>query len=248
VLTDARAQRWEPRGDGVTLTVLHTAVEKTVEAEKVLVSVGFRPITDGLGLEAVGVRLDEGGHVAVDRQYRTSVAGVYAVGDVTGGPYLAHKAFKEAEIAAEVIAGHRVSRDWYALPAAIFTDPEIAVVGMTEAEARAAGHDVRIGRFPFSASGRALALGENEGVVKVVADGERLLGVGIAGPEASELIGEAALALEMVAAAEDVALTIHPHPTLSEGVMEAFKHAMGEAIHIANRKPKAPAQPVAMAA
>jgi dihydrolipoamide dehydrogenase len=250
VLVSARAQGWAPRGDGVALTVQHAGAEKTVEAEKVLVSVGFRPITDGLGLEGVGVRLDERGHVAVDRQYRTSVPGVYAVGDVTGGPYLAHKAFKEAEIAAEVIAGHRVSRDWYALPAAIFTDPEIAVVGMTEAEARAAGHEVRIGRFPFSASGRALALGENEGVVKVVADDERLLGVGIAGPEASELIGEAALALEMVAAAEDVALTIHPHPTLSEGVMEAFKHAMGEAIHIANRKPKpkAGAGPVALAA
>jgi dihydrolipoamide dehydrogenase len=249
VLTDARAQGWQPRGDGVALTVRHADAEKMIEAEKVLVSVGFRPITDGLGLDALGVRLDEQGHVAVDRQYHTSVPGVYAVGDVTGGPYLAHKAFKEAEIAAEVIAGHRVSRDWYALPAAIFTDPEIAVVGMTEAEARAAGHQVRIGRFPFSASGRALALGENEGVVKVVADDERLLGVGIAGPEASELIGEAALALEMVAAAEDVALTIHPHPTLSEGVMEAFKHAVGEAIHIANRKPRAaPAQPVAMAA
>jgi dihydrolipoamide dehydrogenase len=240
VLTGARAQGWAPRGDGVALTVQHGGAERTVEAEKVLVSVGFRPITDGLGLQEAGVRLDERGHVAVDRQYRTSVPGVYAVGDVTGGPYLAHKAFKEAEIAAEVIAGHGVSRDWYALPAAIFTDPEIAVVGMTEAEARAAGHQVKIGRFPFSASGRALALGENEGIVKVVADDEQLLGVGIAGPEASELIGEAALALEMVAAAEDVALTIHPHPTLSEGVMEAFKHAIGEAIHIANRKPRAP--------
>ena len=130
-----------------------------------------------------------------------------------------------------------MARDWYALPAAIFTDPEIAVVGMTEAEARAAGHAVKVGRFPFSASGRALALGETEGLVKVVASEDRLLGVGIAGAEASELIGEAALALEMVAAAEDVALTIHPHPTLSEGVAEAFKHALGEAIHIANRKP-----------
>jgi dihydrolipoamide dehydrogenase len=237
VMTGARALRWAPRGDGVSLAVEHAGAEKTVEAEKVLVSVGFRPHTAGLGLESVGVRLDERGHVAVDRAYRTSVAGVYAIGDVAGGPYLAHKAFKEAEIAAEVIGGRAIARDWYALPAAIFTDPEIAVVGMTEAEARAAGHAVKVGRFPFSASGRALALGESEGVVKVVADEDRLLGVGIAGAEASELIGEAALALEMVAAAEDVALTIHPHPTLSEGVAEAFKHALGEAIHIANRKP-----------
>ena len=237
VLTGARALGWEPRGEGVALAVRHGDAERTVEAEKVLVSVGFRPITQGLGLEEAGVRLDERGHVAVDRQFRTSVPGVYAVGDVTGGPYLAHKAFREAETAAEVIAGRSIARDWYALPAAIFTDPEIAVVGMTEAEARAAGHEVKVGRFPFSASGRALALGETEGMVKVVADGERLLGVGIAGAEASELIAEAALALEMVAAAEDVALTIHPHPTLSEGVAEAFKHALGEAIHIANRRP-----------
>jgi dihydrolipoamide dehydrogenase len=248
VLTGARALGWEARKGGVAVRVQHAGAEKTVEAEKVLVSVGFKPNTAGLGLDEIGVRLDERGHVAVDRQYRTSISGVYAVGDVTGGPYLAHKAFKEAEIAAEVIAGHRVSRDWYALPAAIFTDPEIAVVGMTEAEARAAGHEVKVGRFPFTASGRALALGETEGLVKVVADDERLLGVGIVGAEASELIGEAALALEMVAATEDVALTIHPHPTLSEGVMEAFKHAMGEAIHIANRKPKPASAPVAMAA
>lgn len=238
VMTGARATGWTPRGDGVALAVQHAGAEKTVEADKVLVSVGFTPNAAGLGLEEAGVRLDDRGHVVVDGRYRTSVAGVYAIGDVTGGPYLAHKAFKEAEIAAEVIAGKNVARDWYALPAAIFTDPEIAVVGMTEAEARAGGHDVKVGRFPFSASGRALALGENEGLVKVVADDERLLGVGIAGAEASELIGEAALALEMVAAAEDVALTIHPHPTLSEGVAEAFKHALGEAIHIANRKPR----------
>jgi dihydrolipoamide dehydrogenase len=237
VLTGARALGWAPRGDGVALRVQHGGTERSVEAEKILVSVGFTPNAAGLGLEDAGIRLDERGHVVVDGRYRTSVPGVYAIGDVTGGPYLAHKAFKEAEIAAEVVAGRNVVRDWYALPAAIFTDPEIAVVGMTEAEARAAGHDVKVGRFPFSASGRALALGEAEGLVKVVANDERLLGVGIAGAEASELIGEAALALEMVAAAEDVALTIHPHPTLSEGVAEAFKHALGEAIHIANRKP-----------
>jgi dihydrolipoamide dehydrogenase len=236
-LTGARAVGWEPRGEGLALAVRHAGAERRIEAEKVLVSVGFTPNAAGVGLEEAGVRLDARGHVVVDRQFRTSVPGVYAVGDVTGGPYLAHKAFKEAEIAAEVIAGRNITRDWYALPAAIFTDPEIAVVGMTEAEARAAGHEVKVGRFPFSASGRALALGETEGLVKVVANEERLLGVGIAGAEASELIGEAALALEMVAAAEDVALTIHPHPTLTEGVAEAFKHALGEAIHIANRKP-----------
>ena len=244
VLTGARALGWTPRGAGVSLAVAHGGAERTIEAERVLVSVGFTPNTGGLGLAEAGVRVGARGHVEVDRQLRTSADGVFAIGDVAGPPYLAHKAFREAEIAAEVIAGKAVGRDWYALPAAIFTDPEIAVVGMTEAEARAEGREVRVGRFPFAASGRAMSMGETEGVVKVVADRERLLGVGIAGPEASELIGEAALALEMVAAAEDVAMTIHPHPTLSEGVMEAFKHALGEAIHIANRRP-APARAAA---
>lgn len=237
VLTGARALGWEPRADGAAVAVEHGGARRTVEVERVLLSVGFQPNARGLGLEEAGVRLDERGHVAVDDRMRTSVPGIYAVGDVAGGPYLAHKAFREAEVAAEVIAGRNVRRDWYALPAAVFTDPEIAVVGLTEAQARAEGRDVRVGRFPFTASGRAMSLGDTEGFVKVVADGERLLGVGIVGPEASELIGEAAFALEMVAAAEDVALTIHPHPTLSEGVMEAFKHALGEAVHVMNRRP-----------
>jgi dihydrolipoamide dehydrogenase len=237
VLTGARALGWEPRGGRAAVTVEHGGAARVVEAERVLVAVGFQPNSRGLGLEEAGVRLDARGHVVTDDRMRTSVPGVYAVGDVAGGPYLAHKAFREAEIAAEVIAGREVRRDWYALPAAVFTDPEIAVVGLTEAEARRQGREVKVGRFPWSASGRALSLGDADGFVKVVADGERLLGVGIVGPEASELIGEAALALEMVAAAEDVALTIHPHPTLSEGVAEAFKHALGEAVHVMNRKP-----------
>ena len=237
VLTGARALGWEPREGGAAVTVEHGGATRVVEVEKVLVAVGFAPNSGGLGLEEVGVKLDPRGHVVVDDRFRTSVPGVYAVGDVAGGPYLAHKAFREAETAAKVIAGRNVRRDWYALPAAIFTNPEIAVVGMTETEARARGREVRVGRFPFSASGRALSLAETDGFVKVIADDERVLGVGIVGPEASELIGEMAFALEMVAAPEDVALTIHPHPTLSEGVMEAFKHALGEAIHIANRRP-----------
>ncbi|HEX5724744.1 MAG TPA: hypothetical protein VFX98_04720 [Longimicrobiaceae bacterium] len=141
-------------------------------------------------------------------------------------------------------------RDWLALPSAIFTDPEIATVGIGEAEARRQGIEVKVGRFPFSASGRALAHGETEGFGKVVADGERVLGVSIVGPEASELIAEAAFALEMMASAEDVALTIHTHPTLGESVGEAFKHALGEAVHIMNRRPARPffPQPVPAAA
>ncbi|HEX2191428.1 MAG TPA: FAD-dependent oxidoreductase, partial [Longimicrobiaceae bacterium] len=237
VLTGARALGCEPGAEGAAVTVEHGGATRVLEAERVLVSVGFRPNAGGLGLEEAGVRLDARGHVETDDRMRTSVPWIYAVGDVAGGPYLAHKAFREAEVAAEVIAGRNVRHDAYALPAAVFTDPEIAVVGLTEAQARAGGREVRVGRFHFTASGRAMSLGETDGFVKVVADGERLLGVGIVGPEASELIGEAAFALEMVAAAEDVALTIHPHPTLSEGVMEAFKHALGEAVHVMNRRP-----------
>jgi dihydrolipoamide dehydrogenase len=241
VVTAARAAEWEPAGAGARVRVFAGGVEEWIEADRVLVAVGFRPNTAGLGLEALGVQLDERGHIAVDRQYRSSVPGIFAIGDVTGGPYLAHKAFREAEIAAEVIAGRTVGRDWYALPAAIFTDPEIAVVGLSEEQARRDGHDITVGKFPFSALGRAISLSETDGFVKVVTTRDRILGVGIVGPEASELIGEASFALEMVAAPEDLALTIHTHPTLSEAVLEAVKHALGEAIHIRNRRPRAAA-------
>ncbi|HEX8696725.1 MAG TPA: dihydrolipoyl dehydrogenase [Longimicrobium sp.] len=251
VLTGAKALGWEERGGRAAVTVERGGETRVIEAEKVLVSVGFKPSTGGLGLEEAGVRLDARGHVAVDDRMRTSVPGVYAIGDVAGAPYLAHKAFREAELAAEVIAGRNVRRDWLAVPAAIFTDPEIAVVGLSEEEARRQGRAVTVGRFPFSASGRALSLAETDGFIKIVADEERVLGVGIVGPEASELIAEAAFGLEMMAAPEDFALTIHTHPTLSEGVAEAFKHALGEAVHIMNRRGAARAagaRPVAVAA
>ncbi len=235
VLTSAKAVRWEDRDGRAAVTVEHEGATRVIEAEKVLVAVGFVPNTAGLRLEDVGVRLDARGHVAVDERVMTSVEGIFAVGDVSGGPYLAHKAFREAEVAAEVIAGRYARRDWLAMPAAVFTDPEIATVGVGEAEAKRRGLEVTIGKFPFGASGRAMSLVETDGFIKIVADAERVIGVQIVGPEASELIGEAAFALEMMASPEDVALTIHPHPTLSEGVMEAFKHALGEAVHIMNR-------------
>jgi len=235
ILTGARAVGWEPRGDGTAVTVQVGGETRVIEAEKILVAVGFKPNTAGLGLEELGVRLDERGHVKADERMMTSVEGIFAVGDVTGGPYLAHKAFREAEVAAEVIAGRYARADWLALPAAIFTDPEIATVGIGEAEAKRRGIPVTIGRFPFGASGRAMSLNETEGFIKIVSDGERVIGVQIVGPEASELIAEAAFALEMMASPEDVALTIHTHPTLGEGLMEAFKHALGEAVHIMNR-------------
>ena len=224
-------------GGKARVTVETDGKEQVVETEKVLVAVGFKPNSAGLGLEGVGVKLDERGHILVDDQMRTNVPSIFAIGDVAGMPYLAHKASKEGEIAAEVIAGHKSARDYRGMPAAIFTDPEIATVGMTETEAKAQGKKVKIGKFPFAASGRAMAVSETDGFIKVIIDeaDHQLLGVAIVGPEASDLISESALALEMCAFAEDVALTVHPHPTLGEGVMEAFKHALGEAVHIMNR-------------
>jgi dihydrolipoamide dehydrogenase len=156
---------------------------------------------------------------------------------VSGPPYLAHKATKEGEVCAEIVAGHKAGRDWRAMPAAIFTEPEVATVGLSERQVKESGRDYKIGKFPFAALGRAMAVSATDGFIKVIVDKKtnEVLGVGIVGPEASDLIGEGALALEMAAFAEDVALTVHPHPTLGEGVMEAFKHALGEAIHIANK-------------
>jgi len=241
VLTKSKAKSCEVK-DGKAKVVVETGdgSEKTFEVEKVLVCVGFKPNSKDLGLEDVGVKLDDRGHITVDNKFQTNVPGIYAIGDVTGHPYLAHKASKEGEIAAEVIAGHKGAlNDVVAMPAAIFTDPEIATVGLTENEAKKQGKKVNIGKFPFAASGRAMAVTETDGFIKVLTDPEnddKVLGVTIVGPEASDLISESALAMEMHAYAEDVALTVHPHPTLGEGVMEAFKAALGEAVHIMNRK------------
>ena len=234
----SKAVKLEKSGGRAKVTVDTEGKQQVIEAEKVLVAVGFKPNSAGLGLENAGVKLDERGHIAIDEQMRSNVPSIYAIGDVAGMPYLAHKASKEGEIAAEVIADHKAAADYRGMPAAIFTDPEIATVGMSEAEAKAQGKKVKIGKFPFAASGRAMAVSETDGFIKVIIDEEdhQLLGVAIVGPEASDLISESALALEMCAFAEDVALTVHPHPTLGEGVMEAFKHALGEAVHVMNRR------------
>ena len=240
VLTKAKATKLKKTKKKVTVTVDHDGEEKTLEADKVLVAVGFKPNSKNLGLEEIGVKMDERGHVLVDGQLQTNVPGVYAIGDVTGGPYLAHKASKEAELCAEVIAGHaRSMDDVMAMPAAIFTDPEIATVGLTESAAKAQGKKVAIGKFPFAALGKAMAVEETDGFIKVITDAEnenKLLGMAVVGPEASTIISEGALAMEMHAFADDVGLTVHPHPTRGEGVMEAFKHALGEAVHIMNRR------------
>jgi dihydrolipoamide dehydrogenase len=238
VLTEAKAKKCEKKNGKATVTVEHKGEEKTLEADKVLVAVGFKPNSKGLGLEDVGVETDDKGHIQVDETMQTSVKGIYAVGDVARPPYLAHKATREGEVAAEVIAGHKSAADWRAMPAAVFTDPEIAVVGLTEQEAAEQGREVLVGKFPFAASGRAMSVLETDGFVKVLADKDNheVLGVAIVGPEASDLIAEATLGIEMSAFVEDVALTVHTHPTLAESTMEAFKHSIGEAIHIMNRK------------
>ncbi|MFB6270173.1 MAG: FAD-dependent oxidoreductase, partial [Halobacterium sp.] len=209
----------------------------TYDADKVLVAVGREPVTDTLELDAVGLEPDEDGFLATDGQARTDVDHIFAVGDVAGEPMLAHKASKEGEVAAEVAAGEPAALDYQAVPSVVFTDPEIATVGMTEADAEDAGFDTVVGEMPFRASGRSLTTDNDDGFVRVVADAdaEFVLGAQIVGPEASELVAEVTLAIELGATLEDVARTVHAHPTLSEAVMEAAENARGQAIHTLNR-------------
>jgi dihydrolipoamide dehydrogenase len=248
VHVNAKAKGFEKKGPAL---VVHAEIEGKpleLECEKILLGVGFRPNSEGIGLDKLGVKLDPKGHVMVNEQFRTSVPSIYAIGDLIGPPYLAHKGFKEGEIAAEAIAGMKSAKDWVALPGGIFTDPEIGTVGLSEEEARKAGYDPIVGKFAFAALGRAIAIDHTEGFVKVVGDraSKLLLGATICGPEAADLVAEAALALEMGAYLEDVALTIHAHPTLPEAFQEACKAALGEAIHALNR-PERPRKPEAAA-
>ncbi len=211
--------------------------ESVLEADKVLISIGRLPATRELGLKEAGVQADAKGFIKVDSRMETSAPGIFAVGDVVGGPLLAHKAYREAKVAAEVIAKRPSAFDNVVIPAVIYTDPEIAWAGLSEAEAKQQGYEVVTGTFPFKASGRAMTLNAAEGFVKTVADAKtkRILGVHIVGAEASEMISEAALAIEMGAFLDDLAQTIHPHPTMSEGLLESVDAALGEAIHVINK-------------
>lgn len=208
--------------------------------DKVLIAVGRRPQTDGLGLENTRVVLDAQGFVQVDAQRRTHEPTIYAIGDITGEPMLAHKAAHEGHVAAQAIAGKRTAFEPQAIPAVVFTDPEIAWCGLTESQAKQSQHDVTIARFPWAASGRALTLGQSNGVTKLVIDSEtqRVLGVGIAGSGAGEMIAEGVLAVEMATLASDLSLSIHPHPTLSESLMEAADAFFGQSTHV-YRPPRA---------
>jgi dihydrolipoamide dehydrogenase len=229
---DSLAQRFEKIDGGVRVFVKGAKGEKTFDVDWVLSTVGRRPNSEGLGLEKIGVKVEKG-FIGVNEKRQTNVPHVYAIGDVAGQPMLAHKASREGIVAAEVIAGLPSAADYRCVPAVIFTDPEIGSVGMSEAEAKAAGYDPVVGKFPFTANGRALSMNEAEGFAKIVADKKTdvVLGLHIVGPQASELIAEGALAIEMGARVEDVASTIHAHPTLPEAVMEAAEAVHGLAIH-----------------
>lgn len=206
--------------------------------DKLVVAVGRRPNTGGLGANDTELLLDEWGVIHVDEQCRTNLPGVYAIGDVVRGPMLAHKGSEEGIMVAELIAGHHAEVDYDTIPSVIYTQPEIAWVGQTEQALKSAGRDYKIGSFPFAASGRARALGDTTGSVKVLADAasDRVLGVHIIGPQASEMIAQAKLAMEFQASSEDIGLTMFAHPTLSEAFHEAALAVNGNAIHIGNRK------------
>jgi dihydrolipoamide dehydrogenase len=235
VRTNAKALWYEKKGGALAVTVEKDGQKEVFEVDQILSTVGRRPNSENLGLETVGIKPDAKGFLTVDAQRRTSAARIYAIGDVAGQPMLAHKASREGLVAAAAIAGDKSAAfDPVGIPAVIFTDPEVASVGLTEPQAVEKGYTPVTGRFPFAASGRAMTRDETEGFVKVVADKKTdvVLGVHMVGPDVSELIAEAGLALEMGATVEDLASTIHAHPTLPEVVMEAAEAVHGMAVHI----------------
>jgi dihydrolipoamide dehydrogenase len=234
VVTGALAKSSKQTENDVTVTYQVGNEEKSVTADYLLVTVGRRPNTDGeLGLDLINIKMTDRGLIEVDNQGRTSIPHIFAIGDVVPGPALAHKASYEAKVAAEAIAGLPSVVDYKAIPAVVFSDPEIASVGLSETEAKAKGINIAIGKFPYAANGRANSLNAGQGFVKLVAekDSGLLLGAQIVGPEASNLIAEIGLAIEMGANLEDIALTIHAHPTLGEMVMDAAEGALGHPIH-----------------
>ncbi len=235
VMLEAKARAIAPRDEGGFEVVIEQAgQQQTLVYDQVLVAIGRRPNTEDLGLERTGVETDARGFISTDRECRTADPAIFAIGDVTPGPMLAHKASREAKVAAEVICGHDAEFDNRAIPAVVYTDPEIAWTGLTEREAQANEIPIKVGRFPLTALGRARTLDRTDGLVKIICDpqDELILGVGIVGPQASELIAEGTLAIEMGATLTDLVATIHPHPTLSEALMEAAEVAQGSAVHI----------------
>lgn len=245
ILTNAKAKSYSKKGSGVEVVAEIGGKEEKIAADKILVTVGRKPNSDQMNLKGIGLQIDERGFVKVNAKRQTSLPNIYAIGDIACQPMLAHKASHEGVLVAEVIAGKNRAYDVKTVPAVIFTDPEIAAAGMTEDECKAKGiTDLKIAKFPFAANGRAVSMMETDGFIKVIANAKNnlVLGVHIVGPEASNLISEAALAIEMGATLEDLALTIHPHPTLGETMMEAAEATLGHAIHIIQKplREKAP--------
>lgn len=238
--TQTKVSSMEEKEDGVEVTFEGGPEESEQRFDRVLVAIGRRPNSGDIGLDKTDVETDDKGFIKVDEERRTAEKRIFAVGDVVGGVMLAHKGMYEGKVAAEVIAGEPSAFDARAIPAVVYTDPQIAWCGLTEAEAKEQGRNVKVGRFPWSASGRAASMGLRQGLTKMIVDAEteRVLGVGIVGREAGEMISEGVLAVEIGALAEDLALSIHPHPTLSEGEGEAAEAFLGKSTHILPKKKK----------
>jgi dihydrolipoamide dehydrogenase len=235
ILTSTKVVKVAAEGKtGIRVTFEGDVKEKEQVFDRVLVAIGRRPNSKIPGLETTGVKVDARGFIETDPQRRTATKNIFAIGDVVGEPMLAHKASHEARVAVEAIAGHKAIFEPQAIPAVVFTDPEIAWCGMTEAEAQAKGVDHEVAKFPWGASGRAITVDRPDGLTKLIIEKktQRILGVGIAGAGAGELIAEGVLAIEMGATAEDLKLTIHPHPTLSESLMESAEVFFGQSTHV----------------
>ncbi|MEO8445963.1 MAG: dihydrolipoyl dehydrogenase [bacterium] len=241
IITDTKVTGLKEVKNGISVSFENKDGEKSEKIfEKVLMSIGRKPNSKNTGLENTKVEIDEKGFIKVDNQQRTADKNIFAIGDVAGEPMLAHKASHEGRTAAEVIAGHKVTFEPKAIPAVVFTDPEIAWCGLTESEAKKNNLDITVAKFPWAASGRALTLNNTNGLTKLIIDTktQRILGVGIAGQGAGDLISEGVLAIEMGANATDIKLTIHPHPTLSETIMESAEVFFGQSTHIYKPKVK----------
>jgi len=238
VLLNTKVEKLVPGKDGITVELSGEVEEKSQLFDRVLISVGRSPNSRNLGLENTKVEITERGFIKVDDKRRTTDPSLMAIGDVAGDPMLAHKATYEAKVVVEALAGEPAAYHPYAIPAVVFTDPELAWCGLTEAEAKAEGREVNTFRFPWAASGRAQTLARTEGITKLISDPEtdRILGVGIVGVGAGEMIAEGVLAIEMAAKVRDVAETIHAHPTMSETIMEAAEGLMGNATHVFRKK------------
>jgi dihydrolipoamide dehydrogenase len=237
---NTKVDKLEPQKEGIKVTLVGEGVEPTQTFDRVLVSVGRRPVAGGLGLEKTKIKVDAKGFIEHDTQCRTAEPNVFVIGDIAGEPMLAHKAHAEAKVAVEAIAGQRSVYDVVAMPAVVFTDPELAWVGVTEQEAKDRGLEIEVGKYPWVANGKAHAISQTHGLSKVIFDKktQRIVGAGVVGWEAGSMISEYALAIEMGATAEDVSLTVHPHPTLGETMLGAVDVYLGHATDIYRPKRK----------